>query len=147
MLIIPRSVTLPPEDQPIVTAYPGLNELRRQTHWFIENDPTPISLIPVEKVAASGGGWNISELDPRPSQRFKLIFQSGSDGVVQATDGVNRRYDFILLGEWDAIVDIGDMFVEPAYGNQKWIVQGLQPYNGYQIKAGIVSYGKNPQHG
>lgn len=147
MLVIPRPSDLPAPSLPVVQAFPGLAELRRQTHWFIENDPTPISLVPVAKQAAPGGGWNVSPLAPRSTQRFKLIPQSTADGVVQTADGTSRRFDYILLGEWNAIVAIGDMFTEPEHSGQKWVVQGLLPYNGYEIKAGIVSYGKNPQHG
>lgn len=148
MVYIPRSTITPLDTTPIIQPYPGLDALRRQTHWFIENDPTPITLIPVQKVEAPGGAWNISELPPRPTQRFKMIFQSGAaDGVVQTADGTNRRFDFVLVGEWDATVHIGDIFVEPEYDDHKWVVQGLHPFNGYEIKAGVVSYGKAPQHG
>lgn len=148
MVYVPRGAVTPLDDPPIIQPFPGMDSLRRQTHWFIENDPTDIVLIPTERVRAPGGGFNMQQLDPRPSQRFKLIFQSGIvDGVVEAADGINRRYDFVLLGEWDATVHIGDQFTEPAYGDQKWVVQGLQPYNGYEVKAGVVSYGRNPQHG
>lgn len=144
---VPRSATPPLDEVQLIQPAPGLDSLRRQTHWFIENDPTPIALIPVEKVEAPGGGWNMQELPPRPTQNFKLIYQTGSDGVVQTADGQNRRYEFILLGEWDAVINIGDVFTEPEHDGQRWVVSGLLPYNGYETKAGIVSYGRNPQHG
>ena len=148
MVYIPRGDTTPLLDPPIIQPFPGLDVLRRQTHWFIENDPTDIVLIPTGKVSAPGGGWNIATLPPRPNQRFKVIYQGGAaDGILNTTDGQVRKFDFILLGEWDASMEIGDTFTEAAHGNQKWVVNGLQPYNGYEIKAGVVSYGGDPQHG
>lgn len=148
MVYLPRDAVTPLEDPPIIRPFPGLNELRRQTHWFIMNDPTYIDLVPVERITAPGGAWNSSDLPPRPSQAFKMIYQSGFvDGVVPTTDGQNRRYDFILVGEWDATVGVGDHFFDSSPDIQHWIITGLQPYNGYEIKAGVVSYGRNPQNG
>lgn len=140
--------TTPLEDPPIIEAYPGLDELRRQTHWFIMNDPTPIVLTPRDRAIAPGGGWNAVDLTPRPEQIFKMIFQSGVvDGVVATADGQDRRYDFVILGEWDCTLGIGDYWVDALNDHQFWTIAGLQPYNGYEVKAGVLSYGRDPQHG
>lgn len=147
MVYIPQGTVTPPDDAPVVFPYPGLDMLRRQTHWFIEDDPTDIILVPQIRTQAPGGGFNMSDGAPRAVQTFKLIYQSGSDGVVQTTDGQNMRYDFILLGEWDATVQQGDVWAEPENENQKYVVQGLLPYNGYEVKAAVVSFGKKAQHG
>lgn len=149
MVFLPRGTITPLEDPPIIQPFPGLDTLRRQTHWFIAQSPTDIILVPTQKIAAPGGGWNLTDLPPRPTQTFKLIWQMGFvDGVVPAQDGQNRRYDYVILGEWDATLKDGDYFTTGADDTfQKWVVTGLQPWNGYEVKAGILSYGKAPQRG
>lgn len=135
----------PPQAWPLT---PDLVTNRELTHWFIVQDPSPISLIPVEKTRQPGGGFKTDALPPRPEQIMKLIYQGGSaDGIVATADGQSRRYDFILLGEWDATIHIGDFWEDPTRDGQFWVVNGLQPYNGYEVKAGVSSYGWNPDGG
>lgn len=119
---------------------------RELTHWFIEQDPTTVTLIPQTKVKTAGGAFNLVPGVARAPQIVKLIFPSGSsDGISSGQDGRVRKYDFILVGEWDAVVEIDDYF-EDSQGNF-WIITGLVPYNGYEVKATMISYGGHPTNG
>lgn len=112
---------------------------RKGTKRFIESDPTDIILT------ASGGQIVDGTLKsaagvPRPSQQFKLIW-SGESPIIRATPERVFRFDFILLGEYDAEVGIGDTF---SIGDNKYVVEYIFPYNDYEVKAGGKSFGSNP---
>lgn len=111
------------------------------THWFIQMDPTTVSLVPRLRQKGSSGGHKWVNGSPRSPQEVKMIPQAGVLGGIQtAEDGLSRRFDFVLLAEWDAIVVIGDHWVDDD-GNT-WVVESLDPYNGYEVKAGVKAYGK-----
>lgn len=121
---------------------------RQLTHWFIMNDPYPVSLVPRERVRTPTGGFITDDLPPRPQQIVKMIYQMGAtNGVTITSDGTNRRYDFIILGEWDSTIKVGDFWEQPDREGQFWVVTGLHPYNGYEVKAGVISYGGHPDGG
>lgn len=121
---------------------------KQLTRIFIEDDPVTVQLIPHGRHKTASGAYKTVPGIPKPPQTVKLIYQGGSaDGIVETGDGALRKYDFVLLAEYDADVEIGDVFYEEGKPNQKWVVRGLQPFNGYEIKAGIVSYGDDPDHG
>ena len=115
----------------------GIN--RANTKRFISLDPTEITLIPREEVFINGTK-KIVDKPPRPPQLFKVIW-GGSNGIVTTSSGSTRRFDFVLLGEIDAVVEIGDHWL---VGDQENVVEYLYPDNGYEIKGGGVSYGSNP---
>ena len=150
MVFIPNSSTTGGTigSSPAIPFTSGLDENRDVTHWFIMTDPTPISLIPVAKIQQPSGGYKSVSLAPRPLQHFKLIYQSGiGDGIIEAQDGNVRRYDFVMVGEWDAVVEIDDYWIDPARDNFHWRVKGFQPYNGYEVKVGVVGFGGDPGNG
>lgn len=119
---------------------------RDLTRWFISTDPTSITLTPRQWVEKPGGGFDFVDVAPRPEQTFKIIQQGGHfNGITDSGDGFERQYEFILLGEWDCEMDIGDWWKDP--NGQHWEVSGFIPYNGYERKAGIYSFGSYPRHG
>lgn len=125
----------------------GQIELNRQlTTWFINQDPTTVTLTPVAEVQTSGGGYTFEDLPERVPQIFKFI-QQGSNftGVIESGDGRERQYEFIMVGNWDAAIAIGDHW-QDANG-QDWRIGGFIPNNGYEIKAGVYSWGKRPGNG
>ena len=115
---------------------------RKATAEFIEADRTDLVLIPSNRVEEFGT-VSFVDLPPRPSQPFKVIWPGG-DGIVVTSDGTTRRFDFILVGNYNATVAIGDHWSE---GSQHYQVEWVQPYNEYEVKAGGSSHGSSPAHG
>jgi hypothetical protein len=112
---------------------------RKNTKRFIDSDPTVITLTtPVSAVVNGTRVANYSE--ERNPQTFKIIWQ-GDDGVVREIPGGTRRFNFILLGEHDAELAIGDFW---QVDEQKFVIEYVFPDNGYEVKAGGVSHGPTP---
>lgn len=146
MPYIPLGGQTPLEPPPTIPLDDMLTEQRAITFWFIETDPTDIVLIPQVRTKQPSGGHKLAQLPPRPSQRVKMIYPAGqSDGAVVTLDGQERRYDFIIVANWNATVKKDDFWEDSQ--NQFWIVTGVSPYNGYEVKALVNSYGEAPQNG
>jgi len=111
---------------------------RRGTDDFIEADPTDIALIPHSAVWSGGSKTYVAQA-PRQMQTFKVIWD-GQTGVV---DEHTRRFDFILVGRFDATVAIKDQWQDTD--GQKYVVEYVYPYNGYEVKCGGSSHGTNPK--
>jgi hypothetical protein len=122
---------------------------RSLTRLFIEMDPTDIVLIPRSTVRTPTGGTRTIDDDPRDLQRVKLIYGgntgAGRAGIVDTGDGRERQFSYVMVMNWDAQVQPGDHFTDPA--DQQWEVEEVLPLNGYEVKALLRSYGKNPQYG
>lgn len=148
--VIPIPDPTDPEGPPIGDVAFEMQMQRDLTHWFIMQDPTEIVLLPVAQAETPAGGRRAVFGAPRPTQTFKLIqmnhterpeiSQSGEDG------GVQRKHDFTLLGEWNATVGINDQWTDALTG-QVWKVDSIVPYNGYEVKAMVMSYGDRADHG
>lgn len=146
MAYIPLGGQTPLEPPPVFPVNGALLVNRSLTNLFIEFDPTDVVLIPQQRVKTPSGGYKMGQLPPRPSQRVKMIYPVGqSDGAIPNVDGQERRYDFIMVAPWNATVKKDD-FWEDSSG-QFWIVTGVSPYNGYEVKAMVTSYGEAPQNG
>lgn len=120
----------------------NIETLRQGTKMFIDMDPTTISLIPVSNVRQPGGGYAMVDGSPRAPQTFKLIWQGGiNSGISASIDGQNIQFDMILLGEWDADMEVGDYW---ELNGVKYVIQGFSPDNEYEKKAAIRTYGVKP---
>lgn len=118
----------------------GLEIQRELTHWFIMQDPTSVQLIPRARVKGNNGSISMTDGTPRPPQIVKMIFTAGSsDGIVQSEGGQDRQYDFIVVGEWNSVIEMDDYWIDPS--GQKYVVSGVSPSNGYEVKANIKSFG------
>lgn len=128
-----------------------LKVLRKQTKWFIDNDPFEIVLIPRTKAPQPGGGFEMIDGTPRASQTVKLIYTgsargvSGQEGNQITADAVERRYDYIIVAEWDAVVAVGDHWID-ARGNA-CEVTGFIPDNEYERRITASIYGKRTEGG
>jgi hypothetical protein len=133
-----------PLDPPVETGSPSaaLVEQRNLTHWFIMEDPTPLSLIPSGKQRLPSGGTSNTDMPPRPQQMFKLIANSASERPAkgQNSAGQQSKYDFTLVGEWDATVRKGDWWEDD--NGQRWVVDSVVFGNRYEVKAMVMSYGE-----
>lgn len=146
MVFIPGPTQTPLDPDPSMPLTAMLSAQRRMTHWFIETDPSDIVLIPRDKVKVPGGGEEWVNLAPRPSQRVKMIFPFGqSDGIIATTDAQELKYQFIMVGEWNATIHTNDFWQDSD--GQWWTVTGISPYNGYEVKAMITTFGGSPDHG
>lgn len=115
---------------------------RNLTKAFIDSLPTTLVLTPRIRAATSTGGFTWQEQAPRPAQVFSIIEMSGSvSGSPQpqfTLDGVVRRVQFELLGEWDAAIARYDVF---THQGKSWEVVDLWYENGWERRALVASYG------
>lgn len=113
---------------------------RKGTERFIDADPTEITLTPSAEVW-SGGTKTYGSETPRESQSFKIIWSGSQDGLAITSEGKTRRFDFILVGRYDAEVAIGDFW---KLDDQHFQIEWVAPNNGYEVKAGGSSHGSKP---
>lgn len=130
----------------------ALKVLRKQTKWFIDDDPFEITLTPrSQSTRVAGGGFVKSNGTPRAPQIVKLVYAgsargaSGQEGIQVTSDGVERRYDYVIVGEWDMEIEVGDHWLDPR-GN-RCEVTSLIPDNMYERRATASIYAKRAEGG
>jgi hypothetical protein len=114
---------------------------RLSTKAFIDADPTVITLTPRQEQMVAG----TKVFAPQPNrdpQTFKVIW-TYDNGIYRqiGTPGGVHRFDFILLGEYDAVMAIGDFW---KVGSQEFRIEYIFPSNGYEVKGGGISHGAEP---
>jgi hypothetical protein len=141
----------PPQGEPVDTST-EISVNRELTRVFIESMPTQIELVPYVRTRKPSGGMAMIAGTPRPMQTFRLIPMShtelprlSSSAAQAADDGVQRRYEYTLLGMWDAELAVNDRWETPE--GQVLVIEALVSNNGYERKGLINSYGGNPEHG
>lgn len=123
-----------------------LNEARYGRQQYINAKPTVITLQPtrdgVNPVAKPGGGHDFPKPAARAPQTFRLVAQP-SEPVEHGAhdDGFTRKVEYMLVGAYDAIVEIGDTWDE---GDFHFHVDSLQPYNGYEVRANVTGFAVKP---
>jgi hypothetical protein len=124
---------------------------RSLTKAFIDSNPIEVVLIPRIEQRKSSGGFGIVDGVPRPTQTFRLIPMSHTERPVRssataatADDGVQRRYDYTLLGEWNSQMAENDQWITPD--GQLLVIDALTSYNSYERKGLVTSYGRSPKH-
>ena len=130
----------------------ALRILRDQTKAFIDDDPFTIVLTPKsDPVRVPGGGFEKVDGDPRDPQIVKLVYSgsargaSGQEGVQVTSDGVERRFDYVIIAEWDAELEVGDRWTD-ALGNHCQITS-LIPDNEYERRATASIYAQRAEGG
>ena len=114
---------------------------RYNTRSYIEASPTEITLTPRTDLIVNGTK-TFEPQTPRAAQQFRVIWAYDNGVYRQLGDqGGARRFDFIIVGEHDAEVAIGDFW---KVGNQEFRVEYIFPGNGYEVKAGGISHGPKP---
>lgn len=124
----------------------GATELgihRANTLLYIGLDPTDIILIPIDEVWAAGTKKLVPQT-PRDPQTFHVIWPPET-GIVGGGgfggSGITYKFDFMLIGPWDAVVAINDRWDS---GTQRNVINYIFPSNGYELKCGGVSFGSKP---
>ncbi|AEL97935.1 hypothetical protein CL65_gp027 [Mycobacterium phage Patience] len=112
---------------------------RRATTQFISAKPKDIVLKRRTKSFVGGTLKNITMPD-RASQTFRIIFLEET-GIHEPPPEGTRRFDFALVGEYDAEVSIGDFWQE---GSQEFEITAISPSNGWEVKAYGISHGPKP---
>jgi len=121
------------------------NELRlniKQTKAFIDANPILLRLVPRIRVN-SGSGSTLQDQPARPEQTFRLIDQTRTSGpepgTVQTGDGQQRKVEFQLLGNPDAVIGVYDYWID---GQTRYEVGNLIFRNPYEVRAQVVRYGE-----
>ena len=114
---------------------------RYNTKSYIEASPTDIALIPRQETVVAGTK-TFTPQPARDTQQFRVIW-AGDNGIYRriGDQGGARKFDFILVGEHDAEVAIGDFW---KIGSQEFRIEYIFPSNGYEVKAGGISHGAKP---
>lgn len=127
----------------VETATPQQMELhaqRLQTHAFIGSKPATITLTPRTRTVTATGGFTYVATADRDPQDFTLI-ENTSYGLPNPTaslDGVERKYDFMLLGDYDAIVAVGDTFSHDGATHE--VIETMYDLQ-YEVRAKVVRHG------
>lgn len=114
---------------------------RRNTKAFIDADPVSLTLLAQNRVSLPDGGYRVDPPTPRAPQIFRLIPQSDVMPVVQTPDGHQLTPTYVLLGEYDAIMERWDKF---TFNNVEFqIVSPIRPdfrlsINAYERKADVA---------
>lgn len=116
---------------------------RAATKLFIDDDPSIIALTPHSRQKSNSGAYMNAPGGHRPVQAFKLIYQSAKGEPDGTSDGAIAKQTVVIVGEHDADIEQGDTFIWPPASGVKWVVTGLHPHNGYEVKADAVAYGKH----
>ncbi len=115
---------------------------RLNTKAFIDVRPSEIILTPRDRVKTTGGGWKYEERPPRAPQTFRIIElgMTTTPPILTLTDGKQREAEFWLLGEWDAAVEVDDIWT--AADGRVWRVGDIIRDNGYETRALVTERGK-----
>jgi hypothetical protein len=115
---------------------------RRNTKAFINARPLIVALIPQVRTKTSSGGFRYETAPPRAEQTLRLIEQASaygnSPGLLQSSDGKQRRVQYQLLGTFDATIEIYDYWISD---DVRYEVGELLPFNGYERRGQVLQYG------
>jgi hypothetical protein len=105
----------------------------RMTQGFIDQDPTDVVLIPTTRVTTPAGGFDEADGTPRDVQTFKLILLAYDQRPTLTLAGVERVIDYHILGLPDAIIAVGDYWVDEE--GTRWDIVGMSEGWNYETKA------------
>jgi hypothetical protein len=123
-----------------------LNALRKATALSINFDPRTIILTPHTRVRTGSGGYRLVSGKPRAPQKFNLESQpiNLSGGYTGGEGGSVREFGYILVGLYDAQVEIDDTWID---GNTTYRVTAIDPKNDYEKRCVVTAFGKDPNYG
>jgi hypothetical protein len=133
---------------------PGiLKALRKATDIAIKFNPRTIVLIPQKKIKGNGGQIIWQPQTPRAAQVFTIEpvgstlagITGTAGGLAQSTSGgTGHEWYYNLTGAWDSEMDINDQWTD---GDMTYRITAIQPFNGYEKVAVVVSFGSDPNYG
>lgn len=113
---------------------------RAATTAFINVAPVTLTLVPRVSVSDGTGGRRKTSGTPRAPQVFTLSepSDSGFRAPFVTPEGTQLDVDFLLIGEWDAVVDKDDVF---THEGREYKVESVMPDNYYEKRAMVVRHG------
>lgn len=145
-------IVMPPPADPPMDVSTEITVNRSLTHQFIMSDPTQIVLIPHVRERKPSGGQALVAQTPRDIQVFRLIPMSHTEQPATSTSsaaaadaGVQRRYKYTIMGEWNCLMEVNDRWTNPD--GQEYVIDNFVSDNSYERKALVTSYGGHPTHG
>ena len=140
-IVVPR----PPFDTGIDVALSAVQQVeldaqRKITHAFIMSKPLELIITPRTRTVTDAGGWTYVATADRDAQNFLLIETMRQELATPTSslDGVERKYDFMLLGEYDAIIAVGDTFTYD--GDTHEVIETLFDLQ-YEVRAKVTRHG------
>ena len=138
-----------PQANPIFTGI-ATGLLRFTTNFYIGQAATIAGNINIQlqrrvPVPKPGGGSDFTIVGV-PMQTFRLTNQTIQNGINYSPndDGMARKDLYILIGQWDADIQINDWWDDPS---GQWKVDGLLPNNGFETRAVVTAFTTDPQYG
>lgn len=115
---------------------------RLNTEAFIAVKPSTLMLIPQTKAPQASGGYKLVDGLPRLAQTFRIIELglNQTPPIITLTDGKQREAEFLLLGRWDARVEVNDYWV--ALDGRQWLVGDIVRDNQYETRALVAERGR-----
>lgn len=119
-----------------------MNELdaqRRITKALIDHDPDSRTVVLIPRVRSTTPAGAPTDVDgtPRNPQRFKLSLLTYDQRPTVTVAGVERLVDYHLIGEHDAVVEVGDYWMD---GTRKFEVVGFSHGFQYERKAFVIEH-------
>lgn len=114
---------------------------RRITRGFVGFSPEWVVLTPMNRVRTLSGGYTVTPGGSREPQQLTVIEASnkgdGAPEKIELVDGQERRVSYVLIGDMDVIVEIGDVFYRNGSAHK---IAHIMPSNGYEVRAVAVAH-------
>lgn len=110
---------------------------RVNTRAFVNAASVIVVLHPNGRIPDGAGGFILSGGADRPAQELRLLPQNVGT-VVTTADGVERTSEYVLLGNYDAEMEVGDTFLVDGV---KYEIASIFPFNAYERKARVIQHG------
>lgn len=124
------------------------DDARANVYELLDLRGQPITLIPAKGTPTErpSGGFHYAPAAARAPQVFAKFNKHVLDGVEDAqTDrGTTRKFQFEMIGAYDAVVEIGDTWEDFA---AKYVVESVDVTAPYQVMAVVIAFLKVPTHG
>lgn len=124
----------------------GLEPLRRNTEWFIQDSPSTIRLVPHKKVGRPGGTFEFVAQKARPAQDFRLIPMglggySGRGGYQHDQGMEVISWGYHLIGKYNCEMEIGDTW---TWYDIQYRIRDILPRNNWERRAFVTVFGLEP---
>ena len=111
---------------------------RKATAALIADDPTTAELVPVTRTKTPSGGYTTANGTPRVAQTFKLSLLAYDQRPTVTLSGVERAYDYHLIGPHDMEIEVGDWWGDEQ-GTWYEVIGFTEGWD-YMIKAFVVRH-------
>jgi hypothetical protein len=117
-----------------------LNVQRKLTKAFIDTMPRSLVLTPRTRSTTIAGGYVYVLGTPKPAQVLRLVEADRGqlEDPIRTQDGLERSNAYMLLGEWDADIEVDDIF---TFEGDDFTVIQMYYDNGWEIRAKVTRHG------